>query len=407
MSDSHSRPWVAIIGSGPAGLAAAEMLAADAEVHVFDVMPSPGRKFLLAGKSGLNLTHAEDFEIFLGRFGKARAALEPALRSFPPEAIRQWAAGLGIETFVGSSGRVFPTVMKASPLLRSWLSRLRESGVTLYTHHRWQGWNGEGVLVFDTPDGVRKFSTDATVLALGGASWPRLGTDGRWSALLAERGVHINVLRPANCGFEVSWSAHLRERFAGSPVKSVNLSFGTQTVRGEFVVSAKGIEGGAVYALSAALRDAIEAHGFATLLIDLLPGRRSEQLTVALSRPRGKASMASHLRKAASIEGVKAALLRETADAETLADAARLTAHIKALPLTLSGVRPVTEAISSAGGVALDEIDAQFMLRRLPGVFVAGEMLDWEAPTGGYLLSACLATGRAAGSGALGFVSRN
>jgi uncharacterized flavoprotein (TIGR03862 family) len=260
------------------------------------------------------------------------------------------------------------------------------------------------VLVFDTPDGVRKFSADATVLALGGASWPRLGTDGAWSVLLAERGVAINALRPANCGFEVQWSAHLRERFAGSPVKSVNLSFGAQTVRGEFVVSANGIEGSAVYALSAVLRDAIEAQGEATLLLDLLPDRRLDGLTRMLSRPRGKASLASHLRKSAGIEGVKAALLRETADAETLADPALLAAHLKALPLALSGTCPVAVAISTAGGIALDEIDAQFMLRRLPGVFVAGEMLDWEAPTGGYLLNGCLATGRAAGSGALEFL---
>ena len=380
------------------------MLAADAEVHVFDAMSSPGRKLLLAGKSGLNLTHAEDFGVFLGRFGTARAALEPALRSFPPEAIRQWAAGLGVETFIGSSGRVFPVAMKASPLLRAWLSRLRESGVTLHARHRWQGWNAEGVLVFDTPDGVRKFSADATVLALGGASWPRLGTDGAWAAMLAGRGVRINTLRSANCGFDVQWSAHLRERCAGLPVKSVSLTFGAQSLRGEFVISANGIEGSAVYALSAPLRDAIEAHDLARLVIDLLPDRSLEQLTAALSRPRGKASLASHLRKAAGIDGVKATLLRETADAATLADPARLAAHIKALPLVLTGTRPLAEAISTAGGVGLDEIDAQYMLRHVPGVFVAGEMLDWEAPTGGYLLSACLATGRAAGSGVLRFL---
>jgi uncharacterized flavoprotein (TIGR03862 family) len=400
MPDRYQRPWVAIIGSGPAGLAAAEMLAGDAEVHVFDAMPSPGRKLLLAGKSGLNLTHAEDLESFLDRFGTARARLEPALRSFPPAAVRQWAADLGTETFVGSSGRVFPTAMKASPLLRAWLARLRAGGVSLHMRHRWQGWNAEGVLVFDTPDGLRKYSADATLLALGGGSWPRLGTDGGWSAILAEQGVRVSTLRPANCGFDVPWSAHLRERFAGAPVKAASLSFGAQTVRGEFVVSAKGIEGSAVYALSASLRDAIEAQGAATLLIDLLPDRSLEQLRAALSRPRGKASLASHLRKAAGIDGVKAALLREIADAQTLADPAQL----KALPLTLSAPRPLAEAISTAGGVAFDEIDAQFMLRRLPGVFVAGEMLDWEAPTGGYLLSACLATGRAAGRGLAGFL---
>jgi uncharacterized flavoprotein (TIGR03862 family) len=400
MPGRQQRPWVAIIGSGPSGLAAAEMLAADAEVHVFDAMPSPGRKLLLAGKSGLNLTHAEDLEKFLERFGTARARLEPALREFPPAAIRQWAADLGTDTFVGSSGRVFPTAMKASPLLRAWLARLRAGGVSLHMRHRWQGWNAEGVLVFDTPDGLRKYSADATLLALGGGSWPRLGTDGGWSAILAEQGVRVSTLRPANCGFDVPWSAHLRERFAGAPVKAASLSFGAQTVRGEFVVSAKGIEGSAVYALSASLRDAIEAQGAATLLIDLLPDRSLEQLRAALSRPRGKASLASHLRKAAGIDGVKAALLREIADAQTLADPAQL----KALPLTLSAPRPLAEAISTAGGVAFDEIDAQFMLRRLPGVFVAGEMLDWEAPTGGYLLSACLATGRAAGRGLAGFL---
>lgn len=406
MPGRQERPWVAIIGSGPSGLAAAEMLVGDAEVHVFDAMPSPGRKLLLAGKSGLNLTHAEDFAEFLDRFGTARARLEPALRAFPPAAIRQWAADLGTDTFVGSSGRVFPTAMKASPLLRAWLSRLRAGGVSLHMRHRWQGWNAEGVLVFATPDGLRKYSADATLLALGGASWPRLGTDGGWTAVLADRGVRVSTLRPANCGFDVAWSVHLRERFAGAPVKSVKLSFAGQTVRGEFVVSAKGIEGSAVYALSAGLRDALEAQGEATLLIDLLPDRSPEQLAAALSRPRGKASLASHLRKAAGIEGVKAALLRETADAQTLADPARLAAQLKALPLTLTAPRPLAEAISTAGGVALDELDVRYMLRCLPGVFVAGEMLDWEAPTGGYLLSACLATGRAAGGGLRDYLAR-
>jgi hypothetical protein len=399
-----AKPCVAIIGSGPAGLAAAEVLAAEADVHVFDAMAAPGRKFLLAGRGGLNLTHAEDFERFLARFGAARLMLEPALRDFPPAAIRQWAAGLGSETFVGSSGRVFPTAMKASPLLRAWLARLGAAGVRLHMRHRWQGWNTQGALVFATPDGVREFSADVTVLALGGASWPRLGSDGAWSALLAGRGVQVNALRPANCGFDVTWSALLRERFAGQPVKSVCLSFGEQMLRGEFMVTANGIEGSAVYALSASVRDALEAQGTATLLIDLLPDRSLEQLSTALSRPRGKASLASHLRKSAGIEGVKAALLRETADAATLADPLRLASHLKALPLTLVSTRPIAEAISSAGGVAHDAVDAQFMLRQLPGVFVAGEMLDWEAPTGGYLLSACLATGRAAGNGALRFL---
>lgn len=405
MSDSHRRPCVAIIGSGPAGLAAAEMLAADADVQLFEAMASPGRKFLLAGKSGLNLTHAEDFVRFLARFGAARAVLEPALRSFPPSAIRQWVAALGTETFVGSSGRVFPTVMKASPLLRAWLARLGAAGVQFHMRHRWQGWSAEGALVFATPDGLREVSADAAVLALGGASWPRLGTNGNWSALLAGRGVKLNALRPANCGFDVAWSSHLRERCAGLPVKSVSLSFGGQTLRGEFVVSANGIEGSAVYALSAALRDAIETQGSAMLEVDLLPDRSLAELSAALSRPHGKASLASHLRKSVGIDGVKATLLRETVDTATLADPVRLAAAIKALLLHLVSTRPIAEAISSAGGVALDELDERFMLRRLPGVFVAGEMLDWEAPTGGYLLSACLATGRAAGGGALHFLT--
>jgi uncharacterized flavoprotein (TIGR03862 family) len=393
-------PTVAVVGAGPAGLAAAEVLAPVARVHVFDAMPSPARKFLLAGKSGLNLTHAEPLDAFLGRFGSATAKLEPALRAFPPDEVRRWAAGLGIETFTGSSGRVFPVMMKASPLLRAWLGRLRQQGVVFHARHRWQGWSPAGKLVFATPDGQHEAAADAVVLALGGASWPRLGGTGDWAALLAARGVEVRPLRPANSGFVVAWSRPLADRFAGAPVKSVALSFRGRSVRGEFVVTTAGIEGSLVYALSAPLRDAIEAEGAAEVLIDLAPDRAEAGLAALLARQPGKASLASRLRKVAGIEGVKAALLREGADTAALADPVALAARIKALPLRLDAVAPLDRAISSAGGIALGEIDGQYMLRRLPGVFAAGEMLDWEAPTGGYLLTACLATGRAAGLGA-------
>ena len=395
-----THPAVAVIGGGPAGLAAAEILAGHADVHVFDAMPSLGRKFLLAGRSGLNITHAEDLDVFLSRFGAARNWLEPALRAFPPEEIRRWTTGLGIETFVGSSGRVFPTKMKASPLLRAWLARLREAGVSFHLRHHWQGWSTTGALVFDTPTGRHEFQAAATVLALGGASWPRLGSTGAWRGLLAERGIGVSALRPANCGFDVNWSRHFRERFAGTPVKSVTLSFGGQSLRGDLVVTRHGIEGSSVYALATALRSGIETRGSATLSIDLAPDRSRERLTDALARPRGKSSLTNHLRKVTGLSPVKIALLREMLDSAELADPAILGARIKSLPITLERTRPIAEAISSAGGIALDELDERFMLRKLPGVFAAGEMLDWEAPTGGYLLTACLATGRVAGSGA-------
>ena len=401
------KPVAAIIGGGPAGLAAAEALAATAEVHLFDAMPSLGRKFLLAGKSGLNITHGEDLETFLTRFGEARAVLEPALRAFPPHAIQGWAAALGIETFTGSSGRVFPKAMKASPLLRAWLNRLGAAGVTFHPRHKWNGWSAAGELTFETPDGERTFHANATVLALGGASWPRLGGDGQWAPLLRAKGVTVNPLRPSNCGFDVPWTPHMAARFAGEPVKSVVLSFGDRALRGDFVVTRYGIEGSAVYALSADLRDATERDGKALLTLDLAPDRDIERLTRELSRPRGKASMANHLRKATGIEGVKAALLRECLDTNIFDDPVALAEAIKALPLTLIRARPTAEAISSAGGIALDELDENLMLRKLPGVFAAGEMLDWEAPTGGYLISACLATGRAAGAAAAVYDSEN
>lgn len=376
-------------------------------MHVFDAMPSLGRKFLLAGKSGLNITHGEALEKFLTRFGTARERLEPALRLFTPEAIRQWAADLGIETFEGSSGRIFPRAMKASPLLRAWLARLREQGVMFHPRHKWTGWTDTGALRFETPDGERTIEAAATVLALGGASWPRLGSDGGWVRLLEARGIEVAPLRAANCGFDVAWSAQMKERFAGAPVKSVTLARGGESVKGDFVVTATGVEGSAIYALSASLRDAIHHDGAALLRLDLAPDRGEERLARELASPRGKASLANHLRKKAGIDGVKAALLRECASPEVFSKPAALAHAIKHLELRLLRPRPVAEAISSAGGIALAELDNNFMLGKMPGLFAAGEMIDWEAPTGGYLLSACLATGRAAGDGAARFLMRS
>ena len=391
----------AVIGAGPAGLMAAETLArSGAKVDVYDAMPSVGRKFLQAGVGGLNLTHAEPDALFLSRYGERREALAPYLARFGGDALRAWAEGLGIETFVGSSGRVFPREMKAAPLLRAWLKRLKESDVALHVRHRWQGWDEQGRLKFATPDGVRGVEADAVVLALGGASWSRLGSDGAWVAPLAARGVKLAPFKPANCGFEVAWSEHFRQRHAGQPVKPVSawLEDGTPH-QGEFIVTEHGIEGGLVYALSAPLRDAIAAHGGGTLYLDLAPNRDAPRLAQDLSKPRGSQSMSSHLRKQAGIEGVKAGLLREVLGVE-LPEATKLAAAIKELPLKLSAARPLDEAISTAGGVSFETLDPDLMLRELPGVFCAGEMLDWEAPTGGYLLTACFATGHSAGEGA-------
>ncbi len=409
-SDStHSRLAV-VIGGGPAGLMAAEVLVqGGVRVELFDAMPSVGRKFLLAGVGGMNITHSEPREPFLARYGARRAALEPLLAAFGAEALREWVHGLGMETFVGSSGRVFPAGMKAAPLLRAWLMRLREAGVRFHVRHRWLGWDARGALRFATPQGEQAVRADAVVLALGGGSWTRLGSDGAWAALLAARGVTVAALRPANCGFDVGWSVHFASRFAGQPAKPVAVTFTdvdgvVQRRRGEFVITANGIEGGLVYALSAGLRDAIEARGDVRVHLDLAPDRAPEALAAALARPRGKDSLASHLRKRAGIEGVKAGLLRECAPPEAFTEPARLAAAIKALALRLVAPRPLDEAISSAGGVAFEALDARLMLRALPGVFCAGEMLDWEAPTGGYLLTACFASGRAAGLGALAWL---
>ncbi len=391
-------------------MAAEAVAAGGAQVDVYDAMPSVGRKFLMAGKGGLNLTHAESCEAFLSRYGDSRASLEPALADFGPETLRAWARALGVETFVGSSGRVFPSDMKAAPLLRAWLHRLRAAGVNFHMRHRWCGWDEAGALKFATPGGERALRADATVLALGGGSWARLGSTGAWVPLLVARGVSVAPLRPANCGFDAVWGEHFRARFAGQPVKSVSLAHtGLDGVerrqQGEFIVTATGVEGGLVYAFSAQLRDAIEATGAALAQIDLAPGRTLPQLERELARARGSDSMANHLRRRAGIEGVKAGLLRELASKEDFADPGRLAAAIKALPLRLVAPRPLDEAISSAGGVVFEDRDERLMLRALPGVFCAGEMLDWEAPTGGYLLTGCFASGRAAGAGAVDWLN--
>ncbi len=403
---------VAVIGAGPAGLMAAEAAsAAGLAVEVFDAMPSVGRKFLLAGRGGLNLTHSEPLDAFLSRYGDRRAQLEPIVRDFPPAALREWADALGAQTFVGSSGRVFPARMKAAPLLRRWLHQLREAGVGLQMRHRWLGWHADsGALRLRGPDGERGVQARAVVLALGGASWARLGSDAAWVPWLEARGVAITRLRPANCGFDVGgiqgpgWSEHFRERHAGRPLKSVvawvDEAGGNAPRQGECVITETGIEGSLVYAFSAALRDAIEARGAATLRLDLSPGRSHARLAADLARPRGTRSLANHLRVRAGLEGVKAGLLRERLADDDFADAERLAAAIKALPLRLIAARPIDEAISTAGGVSFDALDATLMIEALPGVFCAGEMLDWEAPTGGYLLTACFATGRTAGRAA-------
>lgn len=396
---------IAIIGGGPAGLAAAELLSAEGlSVTVYDAMPTFARKFLLAGKSGLNITHSEDFSRFAERFGSASARLRPALDAFTPEDIRQWAAGLGTETFVGTSGRVFPTVMKASPLLRAWLKRLEAQGVTLKTRHRWTGFDGSG-LRFTTPDGEVTIQPDVTLLALGGASWPRLGSDAAWLPWLKDQGVTVHDLQPANCGFDTGWSEIFAERFAGAPLKSVSSTSDAGTYPGEFVISKHGIEGSLVYAHSAALRDRLLRDGKASLTVDLMPGRTKDRLARDLARQDAKASFSNRLRKGAGLDGVKAALLRELSKDANRMPAEQLADLIKTLPIPVLRPRPIAEAISSAGGIAWSDIDERYMLQSRPGLFAAGEMIDWEAPTGGYLLTACFATGRAAARGIQNWLS--
>jgi uncharacterized flavoprotein (TIGR03862 family) len=402
---------VAIVGGGPAGLMASDVLAhGGARVTIYDQMPAIGRKFLLAGRGGLNLTHSEPLDRFLRRYGHAEPRIRSAIEAFSPDDLRAFSAELGQPTFVGSSGRVFPKAMKASPLLRAWLRRLAANGVTFKLRHRWRGWDEAGQLLFDTPDGPTAVTADASVLALGGASWPKLGSDGAWATTMAETGIAVAPLQPANCGFLVDWSEIFRNRFEGQPLKRIALSFEDRSVRGEAVITGQGLQGGGLYALSDVVREAITTHGQAMLIIDLLPDRSAAALEQKLCAPRNKQSLANVLRKALSLSPVAIGLLQEAAivSSTRLSELPpeALAALIKAVPVRLVGVEPIARAISTAGGVTFDEIDEHFMLRRRPGTFAAGEMLDWEAPTGGYLLQACFATGAAAARGALLWLSR-
>jgi uncharacterized flavoprotein (TIGR03862 family) len=420
---------VAVIGAGPAGLMAAEVLsAAGLRVSVFDGMPSIGRKFLLAGKGGLNLTHSEPADLFASRYGQRRQQIEVLFKAFDASSVRQWASSLGIETFVGSSGRVFPKDMKAAPLLRAWLSRLRHplagESVQFFMRHRWPGWRGGAALAgssdgawldpleFDTPQGKVQVKVDAVVLALGGGSWSRLGSNGAWVPWLQARGVPVAPLRPANCGFDIQrgWSAHFASRFAGQAFKSVRLSCtdsqGLAFARkGEFVATATGLEGSLIYAASKLLRDEIQAHGITTAYLDLLPDFTLERVLAELQHPRGSRSLSNHLKSRLHLDGIKAGLLYELLSEAQLHDPSQLAAAIKALPISLTAARPLDEAISSAGGVLFEAMTPDLMLESLPGVFCAGEMLDWEAPTGGYLLTACLASGAVAGQGVLRYLN--
>ncbi|MFI3185006.1 MAG: TIGR03862 family flavoprotein [Methylococcaceae bacterium] len=412
MSD-YTEPQVAIIGGGPAGLMAAEVLSlAGVQVDVYDAMPSLGRKFLLAGIGGLNITHSEAYTSFCTRYGDRQPQLQAILDRLPPSTLCSWVHELGIDTFIGSSGRVFPKEMKAAPLLRAWLHRLRSAGVRLHVRHRWLGWDANGALRLATPGGEISLRPQATILALGGASWPKLGSDGAWVPWLQTRGIEIAPLQSANCGFEVAWSAHLRDKFAGTPLKSIALTFTdvqgcTEQRQGEMVISAQGVEGSLIYAFSQRLREYLNVHCSATFTLDLTPGRDAERVLAEVSHPRGSRSLSSHLQSRVGLTGVKVALLREVLGKEQFSDPATLSATIKALPITVHATRPLAEAISTAGGVSFNCLDQNLMLTALPGVFVAGEMVDWEAPTGGYLLSACFATGSCAGQGVGDWLNRH
>lgn len=404
-------PHIAIIGGGPAGLMAAETLAAAGlEVHLYEALASVGRKFLRAGVGGLNLTHSEPLEQFISRYSQPER-LGPMIRACGPREVIEWVNTLGFETFTGTSGRVFPIGMKASPILRAWLKRLTDLGVIFHTNHKWTGvtFQHQGLLesiAFETPDGPRTTHADAVLLALGGGSWPKLGATGGWIAILEALGVPIAPLKPANCGFDVAWSAFFREKFDGAPLKAVTLSFGGVTKQGEFIVTREGVEGSLIYSFSAALRDEIEKSGKAVIFLDLAPDWSIEKLINRLMLPRGSRSMGSHLEKTVGLKGVKSALLWEFLPRETFENPERLAAAIKALPIPLLRPRPLAEAISSAGGIRFESLDERLMLKALPGVFCAGEMLDWEAPTGGYLLTASMASGVWAGQGAGRWVQR-
>jgi uncharacterized flavoprotein (TIGR03862 family) len=398
---------VTVVGGGPAGLMAAEVLIQHGvKVDVYDSMPSLGRKFLMAGRGGLNLTHSEPFEKFVSRYGNRRDKIEPLLRSFGPDELREWAHELGIETFVGTSNRVFPEEMKSSPLLRAWLKRLVDSGITFHLRHKWAGWNADKTLKFETPEGEKTVHANAVVLALGGGSWAKLGSDGTWVKWLDQAGVKVAALKPSNCGFDVAWSPHFRERFDGQPLKSVVLSFGTFRHQGEFIVTKDGVQGSLVYATSASIRDEIEDKGKAVIMLDMSPDRSREWLVEMLSKPRGSRSMASHLEKTVGLKGVKVGLLHEFMPKEDFSNPEKLATFIKQMPIPLIATCPLDEAISSAGGVTFEALDENLMIRSLPGVFCAGEMLDWEAPTGGYLLTACFASGRAAAVGILKWLKK-
>ena len=429
MSNLPDSARVAVIGGGPAGLMAAEALASGGvQIDVYDAMPSVGRKFLMAGKGGMNITHSEPLEAFLGRYGARREQIAALLDMFGPDALRAWLHKLGVETFVGSSGRVFPTDMKAAPMLRAWLHRLRESGVRFHMRHKWVGWDasdGAGdestrntergnspqqALLFMTPTGEQQVRADAVIFALGGGSWPRLGSDAAWVPLMTARDVPVAPLLPANCGFDANWSDYFRERFAGQPVKPVSITLidtdgNAQHRQGEFVVTETGIEGSLVYALSAAIRERILRDGEVTIMLDLAPALTAQRVLDEVTRPRGSRSMSTHLQSRIGLGGVKLGLLHEALSKEAFADTALLAQTIKALPLKLIRPRPIEEAISSAGGVPFEALDARLMIGHVPGAFCAGEMLDWEAPTGGYLLTACFASGLAAGRGALAYLA--